>query len=144
MKDDPLSDLRRHMNTYFGEGSPFNSGPRGGWRPLVDVYETPDAVIVVMDLAGVDPEHIEVNSEGRRLSVSGVRVPVIRQGAVRIHHLEIPHGRFHLAIELPQSVDPERSEATSRSGLLEIVLPLLEPVHPPISGKAAQSAGPGR
>lgn len=129
MRHDPFSDMGR----FLEEGGGYAAGPRGSWRPRVDIYETPEAVVVVMEVAGVRAADIEIGVEGRSLNVTGLRVPAARDDVRRIHHLEIPHGRFHLAIELPHPVNTEAAAAASRDGLLEIVLPRLQPVHPAIS-----------
>jgi HSP20 family protein len=114
------------------------------WRPQVDVYETDDSVVVVMELAGVSPEDIDINVEGRRLFVKGARVPAPRARTKRIYHLEIPHGPFHVAVDLPVTVDSSGAEAVTRNGLLEIVLPLPRPFHPTVESGAGTPMGEKR
>lgn len=122
----------------FGEPyAPTTDSAR--WRPNVDVYESRDAVIVVVELAGVTPDQIEVVVEGRRLFISGTRTPASRRDTRRIHHLEIPHGRFHIAVELPVPVEPGGADASSRDGMLEITLPVIRPVHPAIKNAGAET-----
>lgn len=131
--EDPFETLRRHMRQAAGHSR--SMGPGTGpaeWRPQVDVYETDEAIVVVLELAGVNPEHIEIQVEGRRLYVKGARVPTPRNRTRRIHHLEIPHGHFHVAVDLPAAVDSSGADAVTHNGLLEVVLPLPRPFHPSV------------
>ncbi|TVR96808.1 MAG: Hsp20/alpha crystallin family protein [Rhodospirillales bacterium] len=70
------------------------------WEPPVDVYETSDAITILVALPGVEPSRIQVAVEDATLIVNGLRpLPASGQTAV-IHRLEIPHGRFERRIEL--------------------------------------------
>jgi HSP20 family protein len=130
-RDDRRRQAYRITETIIRTGQ-GGAGP-GGWQPNVDVYEIDNALIVALDLAGVQPETIDISVSGRRLRISGNRAPVVRRGARRIHHLEIPHGSFDLVLDLPAPVDTVASEAAWSHGLLEIVLPLAQPVRPAIN-----------
>src|SRR5205085_1862584 len=54
---------------------PGFAGLRRGFRPHVDCYRTedPPAVTIVVDLAGVDPEHVAIEVTERTVLISGVR-----------------------------------------------------------------------
>ena len=97
------------------------------WTPAVDVYETDAAVVVVLEVAGVNPEHTEVRVEPHRLVVRGVRRERHAQPGVdehrTYHALEVPYGRFERILPLPAGVDSTESRASYRDGLLEITLP---------------------
>src|SRR5680860_1464662 len=45
----------------------------GTWRPPIDVYEEPDSITIVAEIAGVDREEIEVIIEGDIVSLRGSR-----------------------------------------------------------------------
>jgi HSP20 family protein len=104
------------------------------WTPAVDMYETRDAVVVVLELAGVEPDQCEVQAEPHRLVVRGTRrerrAAGGDQGGRRTYHaLEIRYGRFERALPLPPTVDGTGSTATYRDGLLEISLPKRQPAR---------------
>jgi HSP20 family molecular chaperone IbpA len=107
------------------------------WTPAMDMYETPEAIVVLLELAGVDPDQTEVHTEPNVLIVRGMRRerhPHREHDEPRSYHaLEIPYGRFERTIRLPPAVDTEAAQATYRDGLLEIVLPKRLPRHVPIS-----------
>ena len=71
------------------------------WEPPVDVLETERAVLVLMALPGVNPDHVEAVIDNADLMVAGIRVlPAELQTAV-IHRLELPQGRFERRVRLP-------------------------------------------
>ena len=98
---------------------------RRGFRPAVDVYraEDPPAFTVVVELAGVDSEDVEVASAGNTLVIRGVR----RRGRhERVVHMEVEYGPFERRISLPDAVDAEAAQATYHHGLLVVTLPIAE------------------
>ena len=106
------------------------------WTPALDMYETAESLVVVFDLAGVDPQTTEVRAEPHLLTVSGVRLErrwSERPGERRSYHaLEIPYGRFQRRLHLPPGVDTEAAQAAYHEGLLEITLPKRTPRQVPI------------
>lgn len=99
----------------------------GVWRPQLNVYETPDAFFVCVDLAGVDDKDFRVEcADARRLLVVGVRRRPRRHemaGALRIHVMEIDEGPFRREIELPEPVIVDRVDAVLAKGQLWVSLP---------------------
>ncbi|WP_428313267.1 Hsp20/alpha crystallin family protein [Hydrocarboniphaga sp.] len=79
---------------------PARSSARPGWEPPVDVFETGDALWVIVALPGVAPDDVELIIDGNTLIVSGTRsLPRELRGAA-IHRLELPAGRFERRIAL--------------------------------------------
>lgn len=92
------------------------------WRPAADVLQTSSEVAVSVELAGVDPEDLEVILFEDALIVDGHRrARPIPDGVY--HAAEIRQGRFRLEVALPASVDPDAAEARFERGLLELTLP---------------------
>jgi HSP20 family protein len=107
------------------------------WTPALDMYETDEAMVVRLDLAGVDPNQTEVHAEQHTLTLRGVRRerhPSDGHDEQRNYHmLEIPYGRFERVIPLPPGIDTEAAQANYRDGLLEITLPKRLPRQVPIN-----------
>lgn len=77
------------------------SAPRPGWQPPVDVYETAEALWLLVALPGVPADRIEIRIEDTTIVVAGTRpLPGLPSDTV-LHRLEIPHGHFERRIELP-------------------------------------------
>jgi HSP20 family protein len=92
------------------------------WRPPADVYESPRAITVTVELAGIDTAELDVVLFEDALVVEGQRrLPPPEPGGV-YHAAEIRQGRFRLDVSLPAPIDPERAEARYERGLLQMTL----------------------
>ena len=92
------------------------------WRPDADTYETATTVVILVDLAGVEEDDLEVQLFEDVLIVEGRRqLPSCQEGAV--YAAGIHQGPFRVELPLPAPVDAERVEARYDRGLLRITLP---------------------
>jgi HSP20 family protein len=92
------------------------------WRPDADTYETATTVEIMVDLAGVEEDELEVQLFEDVLVVEGRRrLPSCQEGAV-YHAAGIRQGPFRVELALPAPVDTERVEARYERGLLRITL----------------------
>ena len=95
------------------------------WQPAIDVYETDENVVVLVELAGIKDDEIEVLVQNNTIIVRGMRRD-IKQGIKRTYsQMEILWGPFERDFTLSVNVDAERVEAFYEAGFLEIVLPKL-------------------
>jgi HSP20 family molecular chaperone IbpA len=103
---------------------PRFSGMRDGFRPAVDCFFTddPPQFVVVVELAGVDPETIELAVEERALTISGSRTRPRVPGQV-YQQAEIEYGRFQRRLPLERDIDTDAAGAAYEAGLLTITLP---------------------
>ena len=104
---------------------PRFSGIRDGFRPAVDCYVTdePPQLVIVVELAGVDPDTIELSVEERALTISGSR-PRPRVPGQVYQQAEIEYGRFQRRIPLERDIDTAAASAGYAAGMLTITLPL--------------------
>jgi HSP20 family protein len=98
---------------------------RATWEPAVDLYEVRDAVVALVDLAGVPEDEIDLVVERDTLTLRGERQERGERAERRYCYLEIPFGPFQRTLHLPCPVDPQATRAVYRSGFLEIVMPKL-------------------
>ena len=114
-----------------------NLQPSPVWTPAMDIYETDSALVVLLDLAGVDATRTEVHAEPHLLVVRGMRRERDSAGSTEeersYHALEIPYGRFERSVRLPPGLDTTAAKASYREGLLEITLPKRLPRQVPIN-----------
>jgi HSP20 family protein len=92
----------------------------------VDVYQTPEEIVIRTMVAGVRPEDLDINITRDMVSIKGRR-----EDAVEIHehdffHKELYWGAFARTISLPEEIDVEEAEAVERHGLLTIKLPKID------------------
>ena len=93
------------------------------WEPAVDLYETPEEVVVLVELAGVSEEEIAIIVDGKTLVIRGERREPAAGSKRSYHQMEISRGPFERCIALPVAVDANETRASFQDGILEIVLP---------------------
>jgi HSP20 family protein len=91
------------------------------WRPPTDVYETEEAIVVRVEIAGMRESDFSISLDERSLQIRGVRPDNSERRAY--HQMEILFGEFSTEVELPYAVEAEQVEAVYRDGFLRIVLP---------------------
>jgi HSP20 family protein len=103
---------------------PFSRGMRRGYRPEVDVYRTDDPaeLTVTVELAGVDPENVQVVASPNALLIAGERHRPRDSG--HYQQMEIDYGPFQRQVTLAEDVDPDGARATYERGLLTVRLPI--------------------
>ena len=94
----------------------------GRWRPDADVYETATTVEILVDLAGVEEDDVEVQLFEDAIVIEGHRQLTACPDAVVYHAAGIRQGPFQVECPLPAPVDPDRVAARSDRGLLRITL----------------------
>lgn len=96
-------------------------GPIGPFQPEVDVIETSDAHVLLVDLPGVPRDKVHVRLEGARLVVEGERP---RHGiAGQVRNNERGYGSFRREFLLPTDLDPEGIAAQLDDGVLTVQVP---------------------
>jgi len=95
-------------------------------RAPVDVYLAdgdPPTLTVELDVAGVDPERLDIGLQEDVLVVRGERRRA--GGGRRVYqHAEIAWGPFERRLRLGVSVDADAASAAYEDGILRIALPL--------------------
>ena len=112
------------LEVYFNEvahGRPIGFVGSLKWKPPTDVYETDDAVVVHMDIAGMHPGDFHVELADGILTISGERL-ARREGKRHYHAMEIQIGPFERRLRIPAPVDPDSVHASYEAGFLEVRL----------------------
>jgi HSP20 family molecular chaperone IbpA len=107
------------------------------WHPVLDLYETPDEYLVVIDLPDVPPEEVLIQVNARQLVISGQRRTALGQGLMP-NQCERKQGKFERRLVLPQPVIPERAQAVAQLGTCRIHLPKEQSEVEPASSSAHQ------
>ncbi|MDS0475931.1 MULTISPECIES: Hsp20/alpha crystallin family protein [Natrinema] len=115
-RDEPFDDLFREIermmnemmngadtNVNFDSSTNVDSG--FGMDTHVDIHETDDEVRVVADLPGVEKDNIELECDGKTLTISA----------------ESEHRQYDERVSLPTRVNEHTAAATYNNGVLEVV-----------------------
>ncbi|MFA5084328.1 MAG: Hsp20/alpha crystallin family protein [Candidatus Paceibacterota bacterium] len=93
---------------------------------LVDVYQTDDEIVVRSAVAGISPEELEINITTESVTIRGRREKEEKIEEKDYFYQECFWGTFSRSIILPQEIDPERSNAAVKNGILTIRMPKIE------------------
>lgn len=91
--------------------------------PMVDVKETDEAVIVIMDLPGVDRNDVDISIFDNTLRVAAERNSEKESTKRCFYTQERTYNRFERAIDLPVAIRADEARAKLENGILEITLP---------------------
>jgi len=92
----------------------------------VDVFQTPDDIVLQTIVAGVDPLEIDVTITRDMITISGRRELSEEVSSGDYFHKELYWGAFSRTILLPEEVDVEEAQAVEKNGLLTIRLPKID------------------
>lgn len=96
-----------------------------GELPL-DMYNTPDAIVIRTLVAGVDPDNLDIDITRDMVTVRGRREEVQECSDDDYYHRELFWGSFSRTVMLPDEVVIDEAEAREKHGYLEVVLPKVD------------------
>ena len=114
-----VDELYKQMNHLLETGVTTDGATR--WVPLADIEETDDAYIVEMELPGVKQDDVDIEVNGRELTVSGEVKEKERAGILRRRTRKV--GEFSYTVSLPMEIDADSVSADLDSGVLTIRVP---------------------
>ncbi|MGP0063634.1 MAG: Hsp20/alpha crystallin family protein [Isosphaeraceae bacterium] len=121
-------ELNRLLDSYLqptgfrGPESPPTDLEPTAWSAPVDVYATPEELMIVVEVPGVVPASIDLTVTGNVLTLRGVKETTgLPEAFLQVR--ERLFGTFHRQISLPSEVDFEKADADIEHGVLKIRLP---------------------
>jgi len=118
----PFLEPFEDMDKMFSELMPANKG-MAGFMPAVDVYEDKNNVIVETQLAGVDPEKVDISIENDVLSIKGESEKKSEVEDKNYYRKEIRRGSVYRSVPLPAHVLGDKASAAAEDGVLKISIP---------------------
>ena len=121
-----LFAIQEKVNRLFEETMHRSEFPEEGveaalWSPAADVYETPDEIVLQVELPGIVLEDVRLESLDGKLRVSGHRRADLGVEPRHFIRMERIYGTFTREFAVPASIDPSRIKATLRAGVLRVV-----------------------
>jgi len=133
--DDDLLPMQAGMQAPVRMSAPSQT-PRPVMAPIeedhgegqlpVDVYQTPNEIVIRTFVAGVRPDELNVSISRDMVVIEGSREHRDQVGGDDYFHQELFWGSFSKTILLPQEIDVDSSSATAKDGLLTVILPKLD------------------
>jgi len=97
--------------------------------PTADIYETEDALKVVMEMPGVEKKNIDVRVEDGVLNVEG-RLDLAKYQGLQPLYTEYNIGHYSRSFRLSNKIDQEKIGAELKEGVLSLTLPKVEKAKP--------------
>jgi len=108
---------------------PESTTPARRFLPVTDIFETADALKVILEMPGVDKDGIEVRVENDVLTIDG-QVDFTKYQGLQPVYTEYNIGNYARSFELSSKIDQERIPADLRDGVITLVLPKAEKAKP--------------
>jgi len=131
-----MMTLREAMDRLFEESfvrPTRNWGEGTRERPFrlpLDVYTTPEEIVITASLPGLTPDEVDITIEGDTLSIRGELRPPLEN--VEYLFQERPYGAFSRTLTLNVPVDADKAEAVFENGVLTLTLPKSEETKPKV------------
>lgn len=121
-------ELERFFGRTFAEFEQTSSP--SVWSPYIDMLETNGNLVIKCELAGVEPEDVEVTVDDESLTIKGERKFATETKEESYHRIERRYGAFRRVIPLPVVIDKNAVTASFMNGLLEVRMPKQSKLEP--------------
>jgi HSP20 family protein len=142
-----FSTLHDRVNRLFNESMFQGQNEESAittWAPAVDIYETPNELVVKADLPDVAEKDIDIRVENNLLTVRGERK--FEKNVTEDNYLRVEraYGSFSRSFSLPNTVNAEAIHAEYKNGVLTVNLPKREESKPRQVKVIVNSSGNGK
>jgi HSP20 family protein len=103
--------------------------PARVFLPTADIYETKDALNVVLEMPGVEKNSVEVRVEDGVLKIDG-RLDFSKYQGLQPLYTEYNVGHYSRSFRLSSKIDQNKIGAELKDGVLSLVLPKVEEAKP--------------
>ncbi len=120
-------ELDRVFDRFLGSSSRLRQAVgeelTGELMPTLDVRETESEVVVEVELPGLTEDTVKVSLSDHLLVIRGEKSTERESKEGEYHVSERSFGAFHRALNIPDSIDPDRVSARLADGVLTVTLP---------------------
>lgn len=97
--------------------------------PDADIYESEDALTVILEMPGVAKDNVKVGVEDGVLKVEG-QLNLSKYQGLRPLYTEYNIGHYARSFHLSSKIDQNKIAASMRDGVLSLTLPKVEEAKP--------------
>lgn len=119
----PFLEPFEEMDKMLGDMTPAMRMSTMSFTPAVDMYEDKNNVIIETQLAGVDPDKVDIAIENDVLTIKGESEKKSEVDENNYYRKEIRRGSFYRSVPLPTHVIGDKATAEAIDGVLKIVVP---------------------
>jgi HSP20 family protein len=127
---DPFREMTQAQSQFNRLMDQVWGGRQESWLPAVDVFDTKEAVVLKAELAGMDPDDIQIEVEDNVLTIKGERKFQETVDDERYHRIERRFGSFQRSLAMPQGVKANEIVAGYEDGVLTVSVPKAEEEKP--------------
>jgi len=139
MRWDPLRNmpiLQDYINktledaVSFGREADDEGVTLCSWKPVTDIYESEEGVVIKTELPGIRKENVSVEVRDNILTLKGKRSADKEISDGKYYRKERCFGTFHRTFTMRDTVNPDKIKAAFKDGVLEILIPKAEEEKP--------------
>ena len=97
--------------------------------PVTDIFETAEALTVVLEMPGVDRNNLEASVEDDVVTIEG-RIDFSKYEGMQPVYTEYNVGHYARSFEISDKIDQSKISAQMKDGVVTIVLPKAEQAKP--------------
>jgi HSP20 family molecular chaperone IbpA len=97
--------------------------------PTADIYETQDALKVILEMPGVEKGNVDVHVEDGVLNVEG-RLDLTKYQGLQPLYTEYNIGHYARSFRLSNKINQDKIGAELKEGVLSLTLPKVEEAKP--------------
>ena len=97
--------------------------------PVTDIFETAEALTVVLEMPGVDRNNLEASVEDDVVTIEG-RIDFSKYEGMQPVYTEYNVGHYARSFEISDKIDQSKISARMKDGVVTIVLPKAEQAKP--------------
>lgn len=118
-----MDALQREINHLFESLTPNPSGGGVDFMPAAELRETPEVILLNLEVPGIEPQDLEVEVTAEAVSISGERRSEVTTEEKGLTRSEFRYGSFRRVIPLPSKIKNDEAKAEYKNGILILTLP---------------------
>jgi len=124
--DQLSSNFEKNIEDIFRSMSPRFACTECTWIPPMDIYEAPEEIIILAEIAGVNKDDLDIEINTKAVKITGKRIYMPRLENATYRLAEIRCGKFERILFLPAPINTEKVTASYLDGMLHIRLAKLQ------------------
>lgn len=119
-------EKKSNVKINFEEEPEIEEQPAEEGQLTIDVYQTPEEMVIKSTIAGVKSEDLDITIATDMVTIQGSRKKDENVSPEDYYYQELYWGPFSRSVILPQEIDTEGAKASMKEGVLTIRLPKFE------------------